>query len=241
MNHQTLNHELKAVLFDLDGTLLDVDITVFLEHYVKAAAAFVAHLVPARRFVPCLMQSSQAMMGNDGRETNQAVFEKAFYPCVGRAVEELEPVFMDFYTNEYPKLRQYTQRKPEARLAVQTALERGCDVVVATNPLFPLPAIQQRLEWAGVADLPFRLVTSYENSRCAKPNLLYFEQVLDLIDHSPEACLMVGDEDLDMVAAHLGISTFLVPSARTELNVTTPEPTYRGTLADVVALLQESR
>ncbi len=220
--------------------MLDVDITVFLEHYVKAAAAFVAHLVPAQRFVPCLMQGSQMMMDNDGRETNQTVFERAFYPCVGRSVEELEPVFMDFYAKEYPTLQQYTRRRPEARLAVQTALDRGCDVVVATNPLFPRPAVEQRLEWAGLADLPFRLVTSYENSRCAKPNLLYFEQVLDFIDHSPEACLMVGDEDLDMVAAHLGISTFLVPSARTELNATTPEPTYRGTLADVVALLQET-
>jgi hypothetical protein len=51
---------------------------------------------------------------------------------------------------------------------------------------------------------------------------------------------MVGDEDLDMVAAHLGCSTFLVPSARTELDSATPEPTYRGPLADVVALLQDA-
>jgi FMN phosphatase YigB (HAD superfamily) len=241
MNHQALNHRLKAVLFDLDGTLLDVDINIFMDHYVNALAAHVAHMVPPQRFVPCLMQGSQAMLANDGRDTNQAVFDQVFFPCAGLSREELEPVFMDFYTNAYPKLRQYTRRKPEARLAVRAAFDRGWDVVIATNPLFPLVAVQQRMEWAGVAGFPYRLITHYKNSRAAKPNLLYFKQVLDVIGHPAEACLMVGDEDLDMVAAELGLTTFLVPSARTELEPTTPEPTYRGTLDDVVVLLQDAK
>ncbi len=235
-----MKQQLKAILFDLDGTLLDVDIGVFLPHYVEALAVHVAHLVPPDRFIPCLMQGSRVMLANDGRDTNQAVFDRVFFPCVGRSREELAPVFMDFYANEYPKLRQYTRRKPEARSAIQTAFHRGYDVVIATNPLFPLTAIQQRMEWAGVAGFPYRLVTHYENSHSAKPNLLFFEQVLAAIGHPPEACLMVGDEDLDMVAAHMGFSTFLVPSARTELEPSTPEPTYRGTLADIVALLQDA-
>ena len=240
MNQQSMNHPLEAVLFDLDGTLLSVDINVFLDHYIRALTAHVAHLVPPDQFVSCLMTGTGVMIANDGRDTNQAVFAQAFFPCVGRSLQELEPVFNDFYANEYPKLRRYTRRKPEARLAVQAAFDRGYDVVIATNPLFPLTAVQQRMEWAGVTGFPYRLVTTYENSRAAKPNLLYFEHVLDAIGRSPEACLMVGDEDLDMVAAHLGCSTFLVPSARTELDSATPEPTYRGPLADVVALLQDA-
>jgi hypothetical protein len=51
---------------------------------------------------------------------------------------------------------------------------------------------------------------------------------------------MVGDEDMDMVAANLGCRTFLVPGPRTELDPTTPQPTYRGTLADLVALLKDT-
>ena len=209
--------DVKAILFDLDGTLLDVDINVFLDHYIRALTTHVAHLVPPDRFVPCLMQGSQAMMDNDGCETNQAVFGSTFFPCVGRSLGELEPLFNDFYANEYPKLRSYTRRKSEAHLAVEAAFDLGCDVVIATNPLFPLTAVQQRMEWAGVSGFPYRLVTTYENSRAAKPNLLYFEQVLDVIGHAPEACLMVGDEDLDMVAGRLGCSTFLVPVSYTHL------------------------
>ena len=236
-----MNTLVKAVLFDLDGTLLDLDIGVLLPPYIEALAAHLAHMVPPEQFVPSLMQASEEMMANDGQDTNQAVFDRAFFPALGRSRQELEPFFTDFYANEYPKLRPLARRKPEARRAVQTAFEQGCDVVIATNPLFPRAAIEQRMEWAGVAGLPFRLVTTYENSRAAKPNLLYFEQILKAIGHPAQACLVVGDEDMDMVAAHLGCATFLVPSARTELEPTTPEPTYRGTLADLITLLEDAK
>ncbi len=235
---ESIEPPIKAVLFDLDGTLLENDMTLFLPQYFRLLAARMAHLLPPGEFVGHLVQASQAMIENDGRATNEEVFAAAFYPLVGYPQQEMEPIFLDFYTNDFPALRQYTGRKPEARQVVQRALELGCDVVIATNPLFPAMAIQQRLEWAGVADLPYRLVTTYENSRAAKPNLLYFEQILEAIDQPAEASLVVGDEDMDMVAAHLGCPTFLVSGPRTELEPTTPKPTYRGTLAEVGTLLQ---
>ncbi|MFN2166026.1 MAG: HAD family hydrolase, partial [Anaerolineae bacterium] len=111
------------------------------------------------------------------------------------------------------------------------------DVVIATNPLFPALAVQHRMAWAGVADFAYDLVTSYENSRAIKPNLLYFEQILETLGRRPEDCLVVGDEDMDMVAAHLGCRTFLVPGSRTNLSPSTPKPTYEGSLGDVGALL----
>ncbi|UCC64811.1 MAG: HAD hydrolase-like protein [Anaerolineae bacterium] len=80
--------------------------------------------------------------------------------------------------------------------------------------------------------------TTYENSRAAKPNLLYYEQILESIGQPPAASLVVGDEDTDMVAARLGCPTFLVPSPRTALDPGTPEPSYRGTLSDLGTLLQ---
>jgi FMN phosphatase YigB (HAD superfamily) len=231
---------IRAILFDLDGTLLDADMNVFLPRYFELLANSVAHVVPPERFVPCLMQASDVMVANDGRDTNKEVFAEAFYPCVGRERKDLEPVFLDFYTNQFPKLRRFTHRKPEARLVVKAALERGYDAVIATNPLFPAVAIQQRLEWAGVADFSFDRVTTYENSRATKPSPLYFEEIFAAIQRPAHACLMVGDEDMDMVAAHLGCTTFLVPGPRTQLEPTTPEPAYRGTLADLLALLRNS-
>jgi FMN phosphatase YigB (HAD superfamily) len=229
---------IRAILFDLDGTLLSNDMDVFLPHYFRLLTARVAHLVPPDEFMTHLMQASQAMVANDGYTTNEEVFAREFYPRFARSREELEPVFQEFYANDFPVLRQYTQRRPEARQVVQQAFDLGYDVAIATNPLFPATAIEQRLEWAGVSGFPYRLVTTYENSRATKPNLLYFEQILETLGHPAEAALVVGDEDMDMVAAHLGCSTFLVPGPRTELAASTPRPTYEGALAEVGDLLE---
>ncbi len=239
-----MNDAIRAILFDLDGTLLDSNMDVFLPHYFKMLSARVAHIAPPDEFVSRLMQASNAMADNDGRATNEEVFAAAFYPLAGHSRQELEPIFLDFYANDFPSLRQYTRRKPQARQVVQQAFDLGFDVVIATNPLFPATAIEQRMAWAGVADFPYRLVTTYENSRACKPNPLYFEHILETIGCHAETCLVVGDEDVDMVAAHLGCATFhirpLKPGSedRGKLDPATPEPTYRGTLADLGALLE---
>jgi len=42
---------------------------------------------------------------------------------------------------------------------------------------------------------------------------------------------------MDMVARHIGCETFLVEGPATALRPETPEPTYRGTLLDLAAML----
>jgi FMN phosphatase YigB (HAD superfamily) len=231
-------NSLKAILFDLDGTLLDNNMADFLPHYFERLTARVAHVVPPEKFIAHLLRATEAMIANDGRATNAEVFAAAFYPLVGHARARLEPLFIEFYARDFPELRRHTRRKPEARPLVQRAFDLGYDVVIATNPLFPMAAVQHRLAWAGSADFPYRLVTTYENSRACKPNLRYFEEICAHIGHLSEACLMVGDEAMDMVAARVGMTTFLVPGPATVLDVDTPEPTCRGTLADLAALLE---
>jgi FMN phosphatase YigB (HAD superfamily) len=234
-----MGNRVRAILFDLDGTLLANDMDVFLPPYFEMLTQRVAHIMPPKPFIAHLMRATEVMMANDGRATNEQVFAQAFYPVNGHSREELEPLLEGFYASDFPHLRPLTQRKPEAREIVQLTFDLGYDVVIATNPLFPATATQQRLEWAGVADFGYRLVTSYENSRATKPNLLYFQQILEAIGHPPESALVVGDEDMDMVAAHLGCLTFLVPGPRTFLAPTTLPPTYQGTLADLEGLLRD--
>ena len=228
----------RAVLFDLDGTLLDSRMESFLPSYFKALSAYVAHLISAERFIECLLQATQAMMDNDGRASNAEVFAQAFYPKIGQPRESLEPVFERFYDQEYPKLGHLTRRKPEARRVVSSAFEMGRKVVIATNPLFPAKAIAIRMQWAGIEGLPYSLVTSYENSRACKPNLRYFADIMARLELPAESCLVVGNEDLDMVAARLGCPTFLVTDHAAALGPQIPKPTYRGTLLDLEKLLK---
>jgi FMN phosphatase YigB (HAD superfamily) len=232
---------IQAILFDLDGTLLSNNMDDFLPHYFELLGRRMAHIMRPKPFLAHLMRATRVMIANDGHATNEQVFAKAFFPVNGHLRQEVEPLFRDFYANDFPSLRRYTQRKPEARHIVQLAFDLGLKVVIATNPVFPAVAVHQRLAWAGVDDLPYDLVTTYENSWAAKPNLLYFEQVLERIRQPASATLVVGDEDMDMVAAHLGCRTFLVPGPRSDLAASTPQPTYQGTLTDLETLLQVLR
>ena len=96
---------------------------------------------------------------------------------------------------------------------------------------------QHRLAWAGVDGLPYRKVTTSENSHFAKPNLRYYQEILDELGTPPTNALVVGDENMDMVAAHLGCATFLIHSPATQPDRIQPPPTYQGTLDDVGLLL----
>jgi HAD superfamily hydrolase (TIGR01549 family) len=230
----------RAILFDLDGTLLDSNMENFLPHYFSRLAARVAHIAPPKAFIAHLLAATEHVLANDGRATNEEVFSAAFYPFAGHTRAELEPIFEDFYARDFPGLQEYTQRKPEARTVVQLAFALGHKVAIATNPLFPETAIRQRMAWAGVDDFPYDWVTTYENSRCCKPNLCYFAAIAARLDVPAEACLVVGDEDMDMAAARAGFVTYVVPSAATALSPATPEPTYRGSLADLANLFETS-
>jgi FMN phosphatase YigB (HAD superfamily) len=233
---------LQAVLFDLDGTLLDNDMDVFLPRYFQAVGGAVSHILPPKEFLAHLMTATRQMVANDGRDTNEEVFAAAFYPLLGRPRAEMEPIFEDFYARDFPALQAYTRCRPEARGVVQTAFDAGYKVAIATNPLFPASAIYQRLAWAGVDGFPYALVTTYENSRACKPNPIYFRQIAETLGCPPEACLMVGNEADDLQSAHIGCRTYLVEDG-TPGNFATevPLPAYRGRLADLPQLLLAER
>jgi len=231
---------LQAVLFDLDGTLLEYDMMRdFVPHYFELLTASLVHLVPPQTLLAGLEKGTDAITANDGSRTNETAFAETFFPAVGVPRATLEPAIMDFYAREFPLLRQYTQHKPEARRVVQTAFDLGHDVVIATNPYFPAIATQHRMDWAGVLGFPYRKITTYENSHFVKPDPRYFQEILEELECAPEQALVVGDETMDMVAAHLGCKTFLVLSAATKPEEIEPEPTYQGTLRDVEALLKD--
>ena len=200
--NDSLDGKIKAILFDLDGTLLDVDLDKFIPQYLNLLAQSVAHIIPPKKFISKILTASKAVEENNGRKTNEDVYADLFFPLEGHTREEIRPFFDKFYEQDFSKLRQYTRKKPEARSVVQKAFDKGYDVIIATTPLLPATAIEQRLEWAGVADFPYRLITTIENSHATKSltHLLYYDQILDKIGYPAEACLMVGDEDKDMIS-----------------------------------------
>jgi len=206
---------IKALLLDLDATLIDNDIDTFLKGYLKCLSSYMAPWVPPDRLVPQLLKSTSVMLGNrHPARTLERTFADNFYPALGTPESEWLPRFEDFYRQEFPKLKGLTRKREAAARLVRSALDAGLRVAVATNPLFPRMAIDHRLEWAGVPSdaIPYSVVTSYETFHSAKPQLAYYTEILGHLGvHAAEAA-MIGDNVLDdlLPARALGMAAFHV-------------------------------
>lgn len=232
-----------TVLFDLDGTLVNLDIEFFLRRYVQAVTPRFAGLVPPERFARELLRWSYAMVENvDPALANLEVFWRGFPAAVGVERAMLEPVFLDFYTRDFPGLKPDGAANPAARRLLTTLVRKGYTPVIATNPLFPKAAILERLGWADCADFPYAYVTCGEEMHFCKPNLGFFTEVLARIERTPGECLMVGnDMEEDMVAQKLGLTTALVTDFLIDRGQAGFAPDWRGTLAELAALFAADR
>lgn len=204
--------KLKMVLFDLDGTLLPMDMDEFTGGYfgllAKKAAPYGYEKQPLIRAV---WHGTAAMVRNDGSRTNEQAFWKDFEAIFGTDALKDRGLFEEFYANEFQQARRFCGFNPKAAKAVQRIRESGLRVALATNPLFPSVATETRIRWAGLAPEDFEFYTTYENIGFCKPNPDYYREVLNRAGLSAEDCLMVGnDVGEDMVAAELGMRVFLL-------------------------------
>ncbi|MBO5305411.1 MAG: HAD family hydrolase [Clostridia bacterium] len=204
--------KLKLVLFDLDGTLLPLDMDHFMKVYFSGLAKKLAPLgYEAKSLVDAIWTGTAAMVKNTGEKTNEAVFWDAFASVLGEHVRADEPHFAAYYEHEFDEVKNACGYTPKAAKTVADIRAMGYRVALATNPLFPSIATQKRIAWAGLSPSDFELFTTYENSRHCKPNLDYYRDVLTALDVHAEECLMVGnDVDEDMVAEKLGMKVFLL-------------------------------
>lgn len=236
---------IRAILFDLDGTLVHYDFDTFVKEYLAALGARLADMVEPGFLARQIMKSTEAMVRNlDPLRTNRDVFAEDFFPAIGIPEDVVMPVFDDFYRRDFPKLgcRLGIRPHPAARRMIEGLMSRGFEVVIATNPVFPLIAIEERMRWGGLEGLPYRLVTSYETMHFCKPNREYYMEVLELISRTPEECLMVGnDVEEDLVAGTLGMTTYLVEDFLLDRGRVQNHPDFRGTFNDLVRFMEHGR
>ncbi|HHV93537.1 MAG TPA: HAD family hydrolase [Firmicutes bacterium] len=234
-----------TILFDLDGTLVHYEFDRFLTAYLEGAARKVQHLMNPQRFVKKLLAATEAMIhSTDGERTNMEVFWDHFAQGLDVPLEQLIPLLDEFYLQDYPKIREIigVVPNPAARELVERLIRRGYEVVIATNPVFPAVAIHERMRWGGIEDLPYALITTYENSCFCKPNVQYYAEILEHLGRLPHQCLMVGNNTCeDMVAGDLGIKTYLVDSYLLEDGPFSREPDYRGSFDEMVEFLADEK
>lgn len=197
-----------TLLIDLDDTLLGNEMGTFIPAYLRALSECLAPYAAADTLIPALLTATRQMIHNRQPDcTLREVFESAFYPALNPQSEEviqgIQEAIEVFYRDIFPSLRPLTQFHPQAREMVDEGLARGFRLAITTNPLFPLAAIRQRLEWAGVPPdkYPFQLICSYETFHFAKPSPVFYAEVLARLGWPEGPMVMVGDDPANDIEA----------------------------------------
>lgn len=203
---------LQAVLFDLDGTLLQVDMQRFIPDYVEGLAGVCADLAERRRFSEVVLKAIWGLLRNErGECSNQQLFHSAIESHLAITPNLFNQRLQRYCVEGLPALAALITPHPLVPRILQACFERGLKVVIATNPVFPRALVEARLAWGGMGDFAFDLVTSYENTRYCKPHPGYFEDIVQTLELAPERCLMVGNDTVhDLAAKQTGIATFLL-------------------------------
>jgi FMN phosphatase YigB (HAD superfamily) len=186
-----------TLLLDLDDTLLDTNMDAFIPAYFKALSETLADVVDPKVMLPALMHGTKAMIENtDPASRLRQVFDKNFFPQLGIERDGLQERIDRFYEEIFPRLGSLTRQVPEAISLVEWAFKQGHRVAIATNPLFPLRAIQHRLSWAGLPaeKYHFALVSSYESFHFTKETVAYYPEVMAQLGWPDEPAVMVGDD-----------------------------------------------
>lgn len=213
---------LKAVLFDMDDTLLSINLSAFCAVWGKDVSSILAGIgrknqlsVMARLGGVLLDLNSNDRKGTDNR-TNRAFFNEGVLQGCG--VDLDDPIVfeaLDYYEREVLPLKndRFINARPRegAAEALQAVKDRGLRTALLTNPSFSDTGIRCRMGWAELNDAPFELVTSMENCTRVKPDPVYYLESLEKLGLEPHEVLMVGnDPKRDIPVPYCGIETAYV-------------------------------
>lgn len=203
---------IRNVLFDLDGTLLPMDMDEFTTGYFKLLVAKLMPLgIDGKELIGHIWAGTKRMVQNEGTRPNMDAFWEYIQDTFKDKTPEIRERCEDFYANEFDGGRQFCGYNDKVPGLVSDIKKAGYRIILATNPIFPDVATVKRTSWAGLSVDDFEGYTTYENSTFCKPNPAYFSEVCRRFGLEPKECLMVGnDAEEDVAAAKCGMQVFLI-------------------------------
>jgi len=203
----------KAMFFDLDGTLLPMDLAEFLGRYFEELGKLlVKHGIDPQAYLHGLNEGMRAMgMQPEAGILNEDKFWKVFCEWMEQPREELEPPLMEFYDTTFDNVGDSCTKNPAAGEALEVLHAKGYKLYLTTMPMFPPIGAENRLAWAGCKRELFERITTYDNSTATKPHLEFFKENLAASGFAAEEVLMVGNNTIeDLSAMKLGMDGYLV-------------------------------
>jgi len=235
---------IKAVLLDLDDTLISTNTPLFFSTYLTALGRYGSPIAPPNTFVEKVVTSyNEALAARNATEQLYPRFLQRMAVSLqdSRSEQELKELFASFYMEEYAALKDMISPRPETPSFLQWLLERNYQVAIATNPAIPESATLQRMSWGAISadDYRFATITTLENMHFGKPQPEYFEEILLRLGVSAGEAIMIGDDwESDIVgAAACGLNTFWITQSGTLPPDDIPITGY-GTYQHLIALIR---
>lgn len=204
---------IKAVLFDLDGTLLPMDEEKFTNVYFSLLCKKVGSLgYEKNQLINTILTGTKLMYENNGSKTNEEVFWDYFISIYGEEKLKDKEVFNDFYINEFRQIKEICEGNPLAKEIVKYAKDNFPYVILATNPIFPLEGTKTRMSFVSLVEKDFDFITAYENFSYCKPNKMYFLKILEQFNLKPDEVIFFGNNTIEdkVCAESVNIRTYLV-------------------------------
>lgn len=221
-----MRFQVKLVMFDLDGTMLDTAPQIA-EAANRMLVALGKPMLPQAQIATYIGEGVQNLIkrcltGSVQVEPEADLFAQA------------QPLYHDFYTANA------TQSQPFAGVvpALQQLKKQGYRLACVTNKpeKFTLPLLQQ----AGLADF-FEVIISGDSLPKKKPDPLPLLHICQKLGVLPAEAVLVGDSETDIQAAHAaGCFVVTVPygyNQGREIDVATVDATVQQ-LTEVVNLLE---
>lgn len=202
---------INTVLFDLDGTVLPLDMELFMKIYFTEMEKVFIDQTDYGKISKNIWAATQEVVSNVEPISNEEVFMEAYGKLIEGDLQEHKRRFDSFYDEGFLKTKAAVVESDWMKKSIHILKKKGYELVLATNPIFPLKAIEHRIQWAGMKPEDFSYISCFEKNNYCKPQLQYFTEVIHGVGKSPKECMMVGnDVQEDMIAGKLGLKTFLI-------------------------------
>lgn len=221
---------INTILLDLDGTVLPMDMDLFMKLYFNEMTKVFIDLPDYDQVAKNIWTATAAMVKNtEAHKSNEQVFMETYSKLIQGTMDEHKERLEVFYDTGYLKTKAAVIDNEYMRKSIDLLKRKGYQLVLATNPIFPLRAILHRITWAGFEPNEFSYISCFEKNHYCKPQIMFYEEVLAEIGKSPEECLMVGnDVQEDMVVRELGVKTYLLDEHLLHRTSETIQVDYQG-------------
>lgn len=202
MSRTAIGLPVRAVLFDLDGTLIDS---------VADLAAAVNAVLAVHGEAPLPVGAVRGMVGNGIAKLVERAFAASGKPLEGQTLDEAVAEMMDAYQG---CLIERTVLMPGAADAVEALREAGLLLGLVTNK--PQDATGAIMDHFGLA-ARFGVIVGGRADLARKPAPDMLLAALAQLSVDPENAVMVGDSTIDVDAArNAGMRSVLVRGGYTE-------------------------